>query len=67
MFTISGSQRSLESAHCKVDKTIVNKECVYQWVTLKCKFGPKKEQSKAPNREARFVIQSSFFITKQFQ
>lgn len=53
VFTTNGNQRRLDSKLCKALNPKPNDECVYHYVTLSCKYGPKKEQSQATKRDAK--------------
>lgn len=52
VFTISGNQRKLDSASCKI-AAVANIDCVYHWVTFSCKFGTAKEESSAIQKQTR--------------
>lgn len=53
VYTINGNQRRLNSKHCKLLNA--NQACVYQKVTVSCKYGKKKEESQATLRDAKYV------------
>lgn len=52
LYTVSGNQRTIDNKNCTVRST-ANRACKYHWVTMSCKQGEKKEESRASVRTAK--------------